>query len=633
MRRLGDHKNITRYYASRIDPLPSGGFEALILMEYCPGGGVIDLMNRRLQQRLTESEVLKIFSDVCEALAYMHYCNPPVLHRDLKVENILILSQDHYKLCDFGSAALSKGDFVPTNLQEIQKIEDDIQRHTTLQYRAPEMIDIYQRKPINEKGDIWALGVFLYKLCYYTTPFEEQGQLAILNARYSIPSQPHFSEGLKRLIVSLLQENQSQRPNVYQVLKSVCQLRGVECPIRNIYPDQKTRSEPQQRPNSQTGSPSAIFERLPTPPQQVPDIIPMRRGRPIRHSKTDSISDQQQQQHKTFDPFDPSQIGGSNTAIATSTTGLSGQHNQSSSADIDDAFALSEHNLEAIEKDQQKVRNSMTFDSDFQPTHQPKSSDISATATSTSSSPETSKSNSHKHFSNHLSGNNNNAKPLQSQLFDHLMDDTNNESPAWQRQKLSSKIDSCSNDNSRKSNQQQSFQSNLSSSSFKNNDVLPSVTTSATKKNDELPVLRNNVSSSIEARLNALKMSVEGVPSSTTTTTSSPSMINDHSITITSNLSSSPKPSHSSTNKPAPPPKPARFRVARSTTPSEAAPLTGSRETTLAVTPTARTTPIKPSHNTTMDVSDFESKFPSIEELYKQLPVAAATALESNQSK
>lgn len=74
-----------RYYESRIDALPVGGFEALILMEYCPGkrsssafkvllsltffcigGGVIDLMNRRLQQRLTEPEILKIFSDVAE---------------------------------------------------------------------------------------------------------------------------------------------------------------------------------------------------------------------------------------------------------------------------------------------------------------------------------------------------------------------------------------------------------------------------------------------------------------------------------------------------------------------------------------------------------------------------------------
>ncbi|KAI9475386.1 MAG: kinase-like domain-containing protein [Benjaminiella poitrasii] len=234
MTKLRDHKNIVKYYESRIDALPVGGFEAFILMEYCPGGGVIDLMNRRLQQRLTEPEILKIFSDVAEALAYMHYCNPPVLHRDLKIENILILNDHHYKLCDFGSASLSRGNYIPATLKDIQRIDDDIQRHTTLQYRAPEMIDVYQKKPINEKADIWAMGVLLYKLCYYTTPFEEEGQLAILNARYTIPNTPMFSDGLRQLIISMLQEDQDLRPNVYQVLRAICHLRGVKCPIRDV---------------------------------------------------------------------------------------------------------------------------------------------------------------------------------------------------------------------------------------------------------------------------------------------------------------------------------------------------------------------------------------------------------------
>lgn len=169
-----------------------------------------------------------------QALAYMHYCNPPVLHRDLKVENILILNQDHYKLCDFGSASLSKGQYIPNTLRDVQKLEDDIQRHTTLQYRAPEMVDVYQKKPVNEKADIWAMGVLLYKLCYYTTPFEEEGQLAILNSRYTIPNSPMFSEGLRRLIISMLQEDQNRRPNIYQVMNSVCHLRGLECPIRDV---------------------------------------------------------------------------------------------------------------------------------------------------------------------------------------------------------------------------------------------------------------------------------------------------------------------------------------------------------------------------------------------------------------
>ncbi|CAO3688684.1 unnamed protein product [Rhizopus stolonifer] len=267
-------------------------------MEYCPGGGVIDLMNRRLQQRLTEPEILKIFSDVTEALAYMHYCNPPVLHRDLKVENILILNQDHYKLCDFGSAALSKGQYIPANLKDVQKLEDDIQRHTTLQYRAPEMIDVYQKKPVNEKADIWAMGVLLYKLCYYTTPFEEEGQLAILNAKYTMPVAPVFSDGLCRLIMSMLQEDQKRRPTVYQVMASVCQLRGLECPIRDIY------AEPYISPPTTTNyyeSPN-LFEKVPMPQPDLPNITPMRRGRPTKASET-------------YDPFDPAHVSSKSPSL------------------------------------------------------------------------------------------------------------------------------------------------------------------------------------------------------------------------------------------------------------------------------------------------------------------------------
>lgn len=62
------------------------------------------------------------------------------------------------------------------------------------------MVDVYRKLPIDEKSDIWALGVLLYKLCYYTTPFEAQGQLAILNASFKFPSYPPFSDPLKKLI-------------------------------------------------------------------------------------------------------------------------------------------------------------------------------------------------------------------------------------------------------------------------------------------------------------------------------------------------------------------------------------------------------------------------------------------------
>lgn len=201
MKKLKGHRHIVTYIDSHASQLKGGGYEVFLLMEYCAGGGLIDFMNTRLQNRLTEPEILKIFSDVAEGVACMHYLKPPLLHRDLKVENVLIStsgSSRRYKLCDFGSTAPPRP--AATSAAEGRLIEDDVQKHTTLQYRSPEMIDVYRKQPIDEKSDIWALGVLLYKLCYYTTPFEELGQMAILNASFKFPGYPAFSDRIKKLI-------------------------------------------------------------------------------------------------------------------------------------------------------------------------------------------------------------------------------------------------------------------------------------------------------------------------------------------------------------------------------------------------------------------------------------------------
>jgi AP2-associated kinase len=64
-------------------PLPI--IPLIIIITYQTGGGIIDLLNSRLQNRLTESEILKIFSDTVSAVAHMHSQNPILIHRDLKV--------------------------------------------------------------------------------------------------------------------------------------------------------------------------------------------------------------------------------------------------------------------------------------------------------------------------------------------------------------------------------------------------------------------------------------------------------------------------------------------------------------------------------------------------------------------
>ncbi|KAK4047543.1 Ark- serine/threonine protein kinase [Microbotryomycetes sp. JL201] len=293
---LRNHPKIVNLIEASVSEMPGGvngskGYEIFILMEWC--GGIIDMMNQRLQNRLTESEILKIFGDTVEAVAHMHYQDPPLIHRDLKVENILLTPPQTFKLCDFGSTTTPvRRDKVPTAVESLQKMEMEINRTTTLQYRAPELVDVWSRKGFDEKVDIWALGVLLYKLCYYTTPFEEHGPLAILNAQYKIPPYPAYSSSIKTMIAGMLQESASARPNIFQVHEQVCKLRGTATRLENKYLGTE-RSKSHAKNGSMYDS---ILSSGPAPSSVSAEtnlaetISPMRRGRPSKATATDSAS-------------------------------------------------------------------------------------------------------------------------------------------------------------------------------------------------------------------------------------------------------------------------------------------------------------------------------------------------------
>ncbi|ODQ83188.1 hypothetical protein BABINDRAFT_31227, partial [Babjeviella inositovora NRRL Y-12698] len=215
MKKLAGSDKIVQYFDSHAQRLAGGPeYEVLLLMELCPNGSLLDYMNTKLKTKLTEPEILKIMFDVTLGAREMHKLR--LIHRDIKIENVLINSANTFKLCDFGST--SGVIEPPVTPEQFQRLQGDLVQHTTPQYRSPEMVDLRRGAPIDEKSDIWALGVFLYKLCYYTTPFESVGEIAILHAAYLFPLKPVYSNDLKNLVVIMLQEDPQLRPNVNQIL-------------------------------------------------------------------------------------------------------------------------------------------------------------------------------------------------------------------------------------------------------------------------------------------------------------------------------------------------------------------------------------------------------------------------------
>uniref|UniRef100_A0A3B4V6T3 non-specific serine/threonine protein kinase n=1 Tax=Seriola dumerili TaxID=41447 RepID=A0A3B4V6T3_SERDU len=231
MKELSGHKNIVNYLDSTISAVSDSVWEVLILMEYCKAGQVVKQMNQRLNVGFSEAEVLHIFCDTCEAVARLHQCKTPVIHRDLKVENILLNDQGNYVLCDFGSATHK---VLLPHKDGVTAVEDEIKKYTTLSYRAPEMINLYAGKAITTKADIWALGCLLYKLCFFALPFGES-QVAICDGTFIVPDNSKFSFKLHCLIRYMLEPDQEKRPDIYQVSYFAFKLAGKDCPVPNLF--------------------------------------------------------------------------------------------------------------------------------------------------------------------------------------------------------------------------------------------------------------------------------------------------------------------------------------------------------------------------------------------------------------
>ncbi|KAM7415819.1 hypothetical protein PAMA_018060 [Pampus argenteus] len=236
MKKLSGHPNVVQFCSAASiskEESDTGQAEFLILTELCKGQ-LVDFI-RRVEQRapLSCDTVLKIFYQACRAVQHMHKQKPPVIHRDLKIENLLISNQGTIKLCDFGSSTtVSHYPDYSWSAQKRSMVEDEITRNTTPAYRTPEMIDLYSNFPINEKQDIWALGCILYLLCFKQHPFEEGAKLQIVNGKYSIPQNDAKYTVYHDLIRCMLKVNPEERLSITELVNQLQEIAAA----RNVNP-------------------------------------------------------------------------------------------------------------------------------------------------------------------------------------------------------------------------------------------------------------------------------------------------------------------------------------------------------------------------------------------------------------
>eukprot|EP01126_Amoeba_proteus_P015493 TRINITY_DN1699_c0_g1_i4.p1 TRINITY_DN1699_c0_g1~~TRINITY_DN1699_c0_g1_i4.p1 ORF type:complete len:248 (+),score=37.02 TRINITY_DN1699_c0_g1_i4:320-1063(+) len=207
-----------------------------LILDFYPRGTLADLIKAAsvIGTPLSEDVILKIFYGVCLAVAELHRASPPLAHRDLKPQNVLLGEGNHPVLTDFGSVCPARITFDDFKKMK-QLLQDEANETTTEAYCPPELYHlggIFEDTVIDERLDIWSLGCLLYAAAFYLNPFEKQVltggsfRMAIINAQIDFPSDSTFSENFHNLIRQLIVVDVLQRPFITEVITRVELIRG-----------------------------------------------------------------------------------------------------------------------------------------------------------------------------------------------------------------------------------------------------------------------------------------------------------------------------------------------------------------------------------------------------------------------
>jgi serine/threonine protein kinase/Tfp pilus assembly protein PilF len=171
-----------------------------ITMEYIPGQDLRSLI--RQTGKLTTETAVSIAKEVCEGLAEAHRLG--VVHRDLKPSNILIDKQGDAKILDFGIARSLKSKGITGTRMMIG----------TPEYMSPEQVD---GEDIDQRSDIYSLGVILYEMLTGRVPFDGDTPLSVAyKHKNKKPPNPRefntqITDELLVLILKCLEKNKEAR--------------------------------------------------------------------------------------------------------------------------------------------------------------------------------------------------------------------------------------------------------------------------------------------------------------------------------------------------------------------------------------------------------------------------------------
>ena len=199
-----NHINIMKLY----EVIDSSKYLYLVL-EYIKGISLLDVIKEEKFHFIEQRRAIKLFLQIVKGISYCQSKN--INHRDIKLENILVIKNDIIKIIDFGFA-------VKGNRDTYQKLFCG-----TPSYMPPEIVN--KEKYIAQCSDVWSLGVLLYAMLYGRFPFQgkdDKKLFELINkGEVKFPEDIIVSENIKNLLKKILNVNPKLRPSPEEIINEI----------------------------------------------------------------------------------------------------------------------------------------------------------------------------------------------------------------------------------------------------------------------------------------------------------------------------------------------------------------------------------------------------------------------------
>ena len=196
-----DNENVMKLY--EVIDTPSNLY---LVQEYINGVNLLEILKNEKNHYIKEERAKKLFTQIVKGISYCHKKN--IFHRDIKLENILVLKDDTIKIIDFGFG-------IKCNRDTLQKLFCG-----TPSYMAPEIVK--KEKYIACYSDIWSLGVLFYAILFGIFPFKgkDDDELfeKINEANLVFPEYNPLSEKIKQMIQKIFVHTPNQRISLDEMI-------------------------------------------------------------------------------------------------------------------------------------------------------------------------------------------------------------------------------------------------------------------------------------------------------------------------------------------------------------------------------------------------------------------------------